>query len=159
MAEEDYVKMLRESLENKVCILEQIQEKNQKQTFILKNPVATPDELDNNLEQKSQLIDQLVQLDNGFEQLYSRVSEMLDKNKAYYKNEIVLMKELIVKITDFSAAIQKQEQMNKILAVDKFSNVRDQVQKVRKSQKAVNSYYKNMMKVNYVDPQFMDSKK
>jgi hypothetical protein len=65
----------------------------------------------------------------------------------------------IREITDLSATIQAQEKRNKQLAETKFSNIRSKAKEVRKSQKAVNTYYKTMMDRNYVDPQFYDSKK
>ena len=41
----------------------------------------------------------------------------------------------------------------------KFAAVRKQVKEVRKSQRIVNQYYKNMMKTAYIEPQFTDKKK
>ena len=69
------------------------------------------------------------------------------------------MQDLIRKITDKSLLIQKQEAQNKELMEKKFTAVRSQAREVRKSQKIVNQYYKNMMKNNYNDPQFLDNKK
>jgi len=159
VASEDYVVMMRESLEKKVSILEQIQVKNTQQANIFGDPNATPDELEENMEQKGNLVDQLVRLDNGFEQLFKKVEKELTENRARYRDEIIEMKRLIARITDLSVAIQKQEQVNHNMAVEKFSSIRNQIQKVRKSQKAVNTYYKNMMKRTYFDAQFLDNKK
>ena len=41
----------------------------------------------------------------------------------------------------------------------KFTFIREKAKVVRTNKKAVNQYYKNMMKLHYVDPQFMDNKK
>ena len=41
----------------------------------------------------------------------------------------------------------------------KFASVHKQVREVRKSQRVVNQYYKNMMKTNYGEPVFTDKKK
>ena len=41
----------------------------------------------------------------------------------------------------------------------KFTEVKKQVREIRSSQKVVNQYYRNMMKTNYIDPQFLDNKK
>ena len=41
----------------------------------------------------------------------------------------------------------------------KFASVHKQVREVRKSQRVVNQYYKNMMKTNYGESVFTDKKK
>jgi len=51
------------------------------------------------------------------------------------------------------------EKQNSELAKAKFSQIRTQTKEIRQSRKVVNSYYQNMMKMNTVDPQFMDRKK
>lgn len=159
MAETDYVKMLRESLEKKAEVLQRIQEENVRQSDILTDPNSTPDELDANMNEKDRLVSRILQLDDGFEQLFERVKDSLDADRSLYADEIRRMQDLIRKITDLSAEVQAQEQKNKKLAQAKFSSVRQQVQKVRKSQKAVSSYYRNMMKTTYEEPQFLDNKK
>lgn len=158
MAEQDYVKMMRESLEKKVAILQEIQKKNQEQERILNNPNATPDEFENNIDTKAALVDQIVALDNGFQTLYERVREALNQNRSQYADEIATMKECIRSITEYSAAVQVQEKQNYLLAQKKFAYVKDKVRGIRKSQQVVNSYYQNMMQSKFVDPQFMDRK-
>ena len=159
MAEQDYVKMMRESLETKVQILESLRLLNREQNQILKDENATPDQFEDNVSQKQELIDRLTTLDNGFQQLYNRVKVALDTNRAMYADEIRKMQMLIRDITDLSATIQAQEKRNRDVAAQKFSNIRGKAKEVRKSQKAVNTYYRNMMDRNFVDPQFLDSKK
>lgn len=159
MAERDYVRMMRESLEMKMEILEAIRLKNREQNQILQDDNATPDQFEKNIEQKQELIEKLTGLDNGFQQLYNRVKDALNANRAMYADEIRKMQMLIRDITDLSATIQAQEKRNKDLATQKFSNIRGKAKEVRKSQKAVNTYYRNMMERNFVDPQFLDSKK
>ena len=100
-----------------------------------------------------------MELDKGFEVVFQKVSEELEKNRSVYRSEILDMQRLIREITDLSSEIEGEEKENKLLAEQKFSYVRAQVTKVRKSQKAVSNYYHTMMKTNYEDPQFMDRKK
>jgi hypothetical protein len=159
LAENDYVQMLRESLEKKVEILKEIRVKNAEQGRILTDPNADPDDFSENIEAKGALVDEITKLDDGFEIVFEKVSEELQKNREAYKDEIIRMKELIAQITDLTAEVEREEQQNKSLAEAKFADVRAQVKKVRKSQTAVTNYYHNMMKTNYDDPQFMDRKK
>ncbi len=159
MADRDYVIMLRESLEQKVHILQSIIIRNREQKNILNDPNATPDEFEANVNRKGELIDKLNALDDGFEQLYERVRLIFETDKRLYADEIHTMQDLIREITDLSAAIRKMEQENRRLAERKFSSIRSKAKEVRKSQAAVNSYYKSMMNSSYVDPQFVDRKK
>ncbi len=154
-----YLTILMESLEKKIRILDQIIMADQEQREALEDPNLDPDDFDRIVEKKAEFIDQLEQLDAGFEEVFARVKEELDGNREQYKEQIHIMQDLIRKITDKSLLIQKQEAQNKELMEKKFTAVRSQAREVRKSQKIVNQYYKNMMKNNYNDPQFLDNKK
>ena len=154
-----YINILIESLQKKIRILDEIILADQEQREGLEDPNLDPDDFDKIVEKKSEYIDQLDQLDSGFEELFARVRDELNENREKYKGQIHTMQDLIRKITDKSLMIQKQEAQNKELMQQKFAAVRSQAREVRKSQKIVNQYYKNMMKTNYVDPQFMDNKK
>ena len=139
MAEQNYVQMMRESLEKKIRILEEIRLLNREQNQILQDDNATPDQFDENIDKKQVLIDQLTGLDNGFQQMYNRVREALNSNRALYADEIRKMQMYIREITDLSATIQAQEKRNKQLAEVKFSNIKSKAKEVRKSQQAVNT--------------------
>lgn len=154
-----YLTILMESLQKKIRILDQIIMADQEQREALEDPNLDPDDFDRIVEKKAEFIDQLEQLDAGFEEVFARVKEELDGNREQYKDQIHIMQDLIRKITDKSLLIQKQEAQNKELMEKKFTAVRSQAREVRKSQKIVNQYYKNMMKNNYNDPQFLDNKK
>ncbi len=159
MAGSDYIRILTESLEKKVEVLEKIRLKNAEQKDILTDQNASPDELQKNLDEKGELIDEILELDKGFEVVFQKVSEELEKNRSSYRDDILSMQQLIRKITDLASEVEVEERENRLLAEQKFSYVRNQVTKVRKSQKAVSNYYHTMMKTNYEDPQFMDRKK
>lgn len=159
MENKNYIEVLKQSLAKKITILDTIISLNTRQKQLLDDPELDPDELDENLNQKADLIEQLNALDDGFEQVYERVSEILVNQRELYKEDIQTMKSAITMITEKSTTIQSQEQRNKKLIQKKFSTVKKQIREVKSSQKAVNQYYNSMMKTNYVDPQFMDNKK
>ena len=150
--------MMRESLEKKVEILEKIHLMNREQNIILQDPGSTPEAFDENVLQKENLINQMMELDQGFEQLYNRVKPTLEAVGSNHSEEIRKMKMLITEITDLSSSIQAQEARNHELAVAKFSSVRSKAKEVRKGQQAVNTYYRNMMDHGYPDSRFMDRK-
>ena len=68
------------------------------------------------------------------------------------------MQELIKHLTDLSVEIQAQEARNKDLMTKKFADVKKKTRGFRTSGKVADQYYKNMMKLNNVEPQFMDNK-
>lgn len=154
-----YVGMLRDSLEKKIGILDELIKENDKQKDILLDVNALPEDLDASMDRKTNLLEELDTLDSGFNEVFNRVKLELERYRAAYSDDIERMKTLIRMIMDRSAQIELQEADNKELAEKKFTHIREQVQKVAVSQKAVNRYYNNMMRVNLVDPQFMDNKK
>lgn len=159
MEHKNYVNILLQDLKKKNLVLDKIILENQKQKEALEDPNLDPDDFEVILEAKEKLIEQLNQLDDGFEQVYARVREELQEHKEQYAEEIKEMQTLIRQLTDKSAEIQTGEQRNKALMIQKFTAVKKQIREMRSSQKVVNQYYKNMMKKGTVEPQFMDNKK
>lgn len=159
MQDKEYIAILQQSLEKKNRILDLIVEKNKEQRILFTDETLPPERLEENIKEKGDLVDQLNQLDDGFEQVYNRVREILNKEKEAYRDEIKKMQELIREITDKSATIQAQEQRNKELAAQKFASVKKEIRKARTSTKAASQYYKSMAKMNVVDSQFLDKKK
>ena len=154
-----YIDIMIQSLERKIQVLDQIIDVNLRQENILEDKKAGIDEFDKSVEDKAALIEQMQQLDSGFEKLYARVEEELKSNKEDHAESIKKMQSLIRKITDKSMEIQAQEARNKDLLVRKITYVKDTAKSLRTNSKVASQYYQNMMKLNYVDPQFMDNKK
>lgn len=159
MEKSKYLPIMLQSLKKKDQILTAIIQINQQQKEELENPSLDPDDFDKTFQKKAELIDSLEELDNGFQQLFERVRDELNENKDAYREEIAEMQEYIRRLTEKSADIQTQEARNKELMQQKFAAVKKQVKEVRKSQQVVNQYYKSMMKANYMESQFTDSKK
>lgn len=159
MEKNPYIAVLVQSLKKKNEILDMIMLLNKRQKQELENPNLEPDEFDKTVEEKAKLVDELNKLDDGFKEVFEKSREDLEQHKTQYAGEIKEMQNYIRKLTEKSASIQAQESRNKDLMTQKFSSIRKQAREVRTSQKVVNQYYKNMMKTNYIDPQFTDSKK
>ncbi|MFP3153745.1 flagellar protein FliT [Lachnospiraceae bacterium ZAX-1] len=159
MQKSDYIVILIEGLGKKIEILDKMIEKNKVQKLILSEDEIEADDFESNLDEKSELIDLLNQLDDGFEQVYTRVRKDIKGNQELYQEEIAIMQEMITKITEKSNTIQVQEQRNRVLAERQFAISKDKVRQVQSSRKVASQYYQNMTKLNYVDPQFMDQKK
>lgn len=157
MEDEAYVRVLRESLEKKVELLQLISKENEIQSKVLKDPTSTPDELQATMDHKDGWVDQISTLDDGFSVIFDKVKPLLTEQKAKYRDDIAAMQDLVREITDLTAQVRKQEQENYRLVEQKFAGIKKQVKKIRKSQSAVSNYYKTMN--GDYDSQFLDKSK
>lgn len=156
---QNYLTLLEESLQQKLQVMEEIQQYNLRQQEIFQADEVDIDRFDEYVDEKGQLIDKLNSLDNGFESLYAKVAKELADNRDAYKDQIKRLQELVTQVTETSVTIQAQEARNKKLIEDFFQKTRESIRSGRKSSKAAYDYYKNMSKSSVVMPQFMDSKK
>lgn len=159
MPEDNYLVILEQSLNKKLAILKKIRKENEQQQILLLDENLTPDEFEKNMQEKSDLVDSLDSLDQGFEDVYERVKAVLAEHKDQYREQIERLQQLIRQITAESNSIQAEEQRNYQLAQNKFASIKKQIREVKSSHKAVNEYYRSMSSVNQFDAQFMDDKK
>lgn len=159
MQNKDYVAVLKQGLEKKIWILEQLLEKNARQRELLADPQLEPEEFEASINEKAALIDELTAIDDGFEQVYERVRVEIQEHRNDYAGDITQMQSYIAEIMEKSTQVQTEEQRNRELILKKFADVKKQIREVKSGKKAVDQYYHNMMKLNYVEPQFMDDKK
>lgn len=157
--ESDYIHIMIESLEKKREVLGRIIEANEQQKVMLQDPNLSPEEFEQNMTNKSELVDQLNLLDDGFENLFERVRGVLSEQKEAYASEIHRMQALIKEITEQTNTIQTQEIRNRDQVTYKFADVREQVKGVRNSQKVVKQYYQNMMNGRNAESLVVDNKK
>lgn len=154
-----YIDIMQQSLNKKLQVLHAIEEENARQKLALEDPEGAVEVFDETVEAKSRLIEQLDQLDSGFEKLFERVRDELSGNRERYGAQIEQMQTTIRRITDLSVALQKQEAQNKSLMVAKIATVKKQAKSVRTNAQATSRYSQSMMRTSVVDPQFMDDKK
>ncbi len=157
--ETSYINIMLESLEKKRGILDRIIELNRQQKLLLQDPNLLPEDFEKNMDNKAGFVEQLNLLDDGFEELFARIRDNLNENRAQYADEIKKMQALIKEITEKTNTIQTQEARNKEDADRKFAEVREQVKGVRNSQKVVHQYYQNMMRQKSYSAQVIDNKK
>ncbi len=157
--ENEYLDIMIQSLQKKAKVLDGILAKNQEQREILEREELDADALEKNMQEKSDLVDQINPLDEGFEELYARVKEVLDRERPKHTDEIAQMQRLIAEITEKSVSIQSGEARNRRLMETKFSQERKRARKKRMTSTVTRQYYQTMTKLNVVDAQFMDKKK
>lgn len=158
--ERNYIEILTDSLIKKSSILDCIIQENERQKQAVSGEKFNDELFEETLTNKQKYIDELNNIDLGFEKVYSRVKSILqdDKMKIVYKEKILKMKELIADITGKSLKIQQQEKSNEKQVFQKLSKERSNIVQVKNMRKAASDYYRNMNNINYIDPQFMDKK-
>lgn len=155
---ENYVDIMLQSLKKKEQVLKAIIDENLKQREILEDVNGDAEAFDATVDAKAALIEQLEQLDSGFEKLFARMKEELEGNKEKYADQIREIQRYIRSVTDKSVEIQAQEARNKDLMTSKFAGIKKQAKTLRRSSAVASEYYRTMARLNYVDPQFMDGK-
>lgn len=151
--------ILVESLEKKSRILDEIIKENEEQEILLKQEELDMEALDASADRMGELAEKLELLDEGFEAVYDRIRQELIENKSAYRGEIRRMQELIAGITEKVVGINAARMRNKVQAEKQFRKSRQQIGRASSKMKASQNYYNNMNRLNYVEPQFYDSKK
>lgn len=154
-----YLQILQDSLIKKSALLTKIEEKSKEQSELIKNPDLNMAKIDSNMDEKNELIQEILKLDDGFEHLYQRIKKELEENKEQYKEEILKLKGLISRVTEKSTSIQVIEARNKTEMDMFFSKQKKGIQTKRNAMTVARDYYQNMNKVKHVSPQFLDRKK
>lgn len=155
----DYVQILVDSLNKKILILEEILHQNILQAEAAGKETFDMEAFEDTVDKKDELINNLTALDNGFEAVYNRVRDELMKNRSSYADQIRSMQQIVRQIADKSVEVQASEARNKNLVETALRNARKQFGQGMTSVRAASDYYKNMSRVNYIDPQLMDTKK
>lgn len=150
--------LLEDSLRKKVIVLNDIMALSEEQENLLKQEKMDSEVIDELIDRKDVLVEELTRLDDGFESLYDRIQKQLQDNKEAYRTQIAAMQKLITEITEKTVSIQAQEQRNKKLVEQYFAKERDYLRQERINSKAVYDYYRRMSGGEYTAPQFMDSK-
>lgn len=154
-----YLDVLEESLHKKLGVLEKIQTFNEKQYQCFSAEQVDMEGFDAAIEEKGRLIEEVNQLDEGFEILYANLSKELEGNKERYAPQIKKLQELIRQVTEESVAIQAQEARNKALVEAYFSKEKKQIKENRVNAKAALGYYQNLNKAVLESNRGFDSKK
>jgi len=158
MSAENYLQIMTDSLIKKKDILTKLVALNDVQENIINKPEFDEVDFNKNVDDKAELIEQLIKLDEGFNVVFERVKEQLSENKEAYSSQIKVMQGLIKEVTELAANVEAKENRNKSLVESRFAAMRREINDAKRSTQMANTYYKNMNKLNY-EPQFMDKKK
>lgn len=157
--EQEYLNILITSLRKKEMILRELLSKTEQQKVLLTDETFSEVRFMELTEEKTVLLDNLKQQDDGFEALYKRVAPILRERKEHYKEEVKTMQQLIREITDLSVQLQSLETRNRAGFELFLRNKRTEIRQVKRSRSVAANYYNSMSKMNLTDAQFMDKKK
>lgn len=156
---DSYLQLLVESLEKKCEVLDKILEVDDRQAALCIGPGMDMIAYDATVDEKSDLLEELNKLDEGFTSTFEIIKDELLENTSEYKKEIALLKDLIRETMDKTTSIEAKETRNKMALDSFFKAKRNEVKQQRVNSSVVSKYYKSMSKINDVDPQLMDKKK
>ena len=156
---ENYILILKESLKKKKHILEELVKLNERQKAAVSGENFDAEAFEAVVEEKGQYIEQIEELDKGFQSVYDHVKDTLNGNRERYKTEIAELKQLIAEVTEKSMEVQISEKRNEQLVYSKIAQERKKIHQSRTASRVASDYYKSMSKVNVIDPQFLDKKK
>lgn len=159
MQEREYLEILIRSLRRKLVLLNRIAVLGQEQRELLMDEEMTPEAFDINVRDKDDIVQQIVTLDEGFDEVYAHIRDLMERDHSAYEEQLEQMRELIRLIMAKDAAIRADEQRNYELAQQKFAHVRSRVREMKASRKMVSSYYKSMMRQKPGEAMFLDNKK
>jgi len=151
--------MLIESQEKKLELLDEALDLDREQLELIHSESPDMERLDENLERKGKLVEELDKLDDGFESVYAKVRDELIENKEAHRDEIKRLQDLISRITERIVKVQAEELRGRN-EVERFLKSRkNKLRDGRSSVKVANAYAVNMRKMNKVDSFFVDRKK
>ena len=156
---ENQLQILKESLEQKLQILQALSEKSQAQSEMIADETSTLAMIDENMDEKGVLIERLTKLDRGFEALYDDIKNEMIAHKDKYLPAIGELQTLIARITECSVSIEAIEARNKAAMEARFRRERRELHHQRKATNVAYHYYETSRNIKNVEPQFMDKKK
>lgn len=154
-----YIEMMINSLETKSSVLDEILNITKIQETMLSKGAILDDEFDKTSIDKEQMINQVNELNSGFEALYIRLKEEIDRKKDEYYNEIQRLKRLIKIVTDKSVEIQAIEKRNYKRFQSSLALRKNEIKEFKRSSKTASNYYKNMADQHQGQSYFLDKKK
>lgn len=156
---EKYLQAMLDGLTQKKEILDELTDLSEKQQKLVSAENIDWDEFDRIVDAKSELIDKLNAADDGFTAVYDRIKDEVKANEARYKDYIAKLQSGITEVTEKSTSLMALEERTKARVSSSFAKERAKISKGKRTNQAASTYYQNMSRINYIDPQLMDKKK
>ncbi len=139
-----YVDMMVDALRRKKKILLFLQEKTREQEILLKDEEMDPALFQALIDKKGEKIEELNQIDEGFDALFRNVEKEITTNREEYKSEILEMQKLIGEVSELGIQIQALEHQNSGHFKVYLANQRKTIREFHVNNRTASSYYQNM---------------
>lgn len=154
-----YLELMKDSLIKKDRILESVIELTRMQEELLDEDGFNEDGFDSLIAKKSELIDEIEKLDEGFDLVYKRVADKIKENPNAYRQIIEKLQELIRILVDKGVEVETAERRNQVKFDLKVAKSRDKIRTYKLNSNAVTKYYSNMSGNTGENNYFLDQKK
>ena len=155
MDTQNYVDIMIDSLVKKEELLKQIVDYNEAQQTIVTAPEFKEEAFEKNVADKGEVVEKILQLDEGFNSVFNRIKEELQNNKKKYAKDIERLKTLVASVTELGVRIQAQELRNKQLVEKRFAQMRKELSQAKRTTSTANAYYKNVNNLNQYESHFL----
>ena len=139
-----YVTMMADTLKRKEKILSFLYEKTREQETLLKEEALDQESFQRILDEKGEKIDELNQLDEGFDALFKMVEKEIVANRDNYAEEIKDMQKTITAVSELGIKIQALEHQNSGHLEIYLAKKRKQIRDFHVNNKTAANYYNNM---------------
>lgn len=161
---ENYLQILIDSLNKKDALMDKLIEKNKAQHESLKGKeyeAVDWDAFNLLVSEKEVAIDKIIEIDDGFADVYERIKEDVSGNSTKYRDQLLKLKELITRLTEKGAQIQSGEERNRQMIEVIFQKTRQQIKTQRTSINVASNYYRTMSNavVRAAEDSILDTKK
>lgn len=159
MANNTYVQILINILIKKNNLLDELINSSllQEEYIALEKPDMN--KFESTILEKESLIQQMNELDDGFEKVYDHVKDELNESKVQLKEDIIKLQNLIKDVTDKSMRLQAIEKSNNEKMIAFFSSKKKEIKNFKFSSNTVSNYYKSMTTHHQGQSYFLDKKK
>lgn len=154
-----YMGMMQNSLQRKKTILETILENTKEQENLLKKEPFEEQHFMAILDEKGNAIDELNQMDEGFDALFRKVEKDILTQPELFKEQIQSMQVLIREISGLAAQIQALEHQNSDRMEIYLSCQKKKIRDYHVSHRTATNYYRNMSNVHRQDQSYFFNEK
>ena len=154
-----YIRILRESLERKKEYLDEILSLTKEQEELAKAEKFDEDAFEQIVDKKDIFINNINEIDKGFDSVYKRVRVEIQENKELYTDELKTIQNLIRQCVDEGLAIEALEERNKTSLESAIARSFKGMNQVKQSKSVANKYYKSMANGMVNDSMLYDRKK
>ncbi len=158
MDENTYVHILVSTLSKKSNLLDNLITVTLLQEGYINTEPFDMEQFEQTLPDKEVMIEQLNQLDEGFEQVYDHVKNQLNNYKNQFEQEILQLQELIRQVTEKSVKLQALEMQNKNKLESYFAIKKKEIKDFKMSRQMANNYYKHAANQHSGESYFLDKK-